>query len=260
VAADTGQPVWSYHRDAGCQTDLPAPDATDGSALAVLCADGTLSAVDLATGRVRDTVGGAVERAPGSVGFGINVYAVKDRILVTYPMAGGSLFASYDPRQLTRQWTIYVDQGNYGVSDCGPLVCLYSASGGTLALDRASGKIRWRLPLTSGVYGLDDRHLLAGLGENQTELVDSQTGRELVRLDGWTAVPFRPGRPLFYRSDRGAHRMWLATLSGDRAALEPLGQVVNPSADVSDCVTSDRYLACRTVKDTIQVWRVRPPD
>jgi len=261
VVADTGQPAWSYHRTAGCQADLPGPDVVDGSALAVLCADGTLSTVDMATGRVLNTVGGAVQRAPNSVGFGINVFAVKDRILVTYPMDGASLFTSYDPRRLTQQWMVRVDLGNYGVTDCGPQrLCLYSASGGILALDRATGKIRWRLPLASGAYGLDDRHLLARLGENQTELVDSETGRELVRLNGWTAVPFRPGRPLFYRADRGAHRMWLATLSGDRSALEPLGQVVNPHADVSDCVTSDRYLACRTVENTIQVWRVRPPD
>jgi outer membrane protein assembly factor BamB len=260
VAADTGQPVWSYRRDPGCAVGLPGYDVPDGSALGVLCPDGTLSAVDVSTGRVRNTVQGAVQRAPNSVGFGIDVYAVKDRILVTYPMLGATVFASFDAQRLTPQWTVNVDQRNYGVSDCGSRLCLYAATGGIQALDPATGETRWRLPLGIAGYGLDDRHVLAALSKNQTELVDGETGRSLVRLDGWTVVPFRTGRPLFYRSDRGAHRMWVATLSRDNSALQPLGQVANPNADVSDCVTSERYLACRTVKDTIQVWRVRPPD
>jgi hypothetical protein len=82
----------------------------------------------------------------------------------------------------------------------------------------------------------------------------------VLLLDGWTVVPFRTGWPLFYRAEPGAHRMWVATVSTEPTGLWVLGSVANPNADTSDCVTSDGYLACRTVKDTIQVWRVRPPD
>jgi hypothetical protein len=188
------------------------------------------------------------------------VFAFKDRILVTYPELGRSIFASFDTDHLTRQWRISLSLGNYGVVDCGPRLCLYSAADGVQALDRVTGQVGWHLGPASSAFGLDDRHMLAVLGANQAELLDAATGRRLVRLDGWTAVSFQTGRPLFYRPERGARRMWLAMLSSDLAGLRVLGSVANPNADVSDCVTSTGYLACRTVKDTIQVWRVRPPD
>lgn len=260
VDAGTGTPVWRYRREAGCQPAVPDPEVPAASVMGVLCTDGTLSAVDLDTGRVRTTVSDVVLLPTTSARFGVDVRVLRDRILVTYPVVGRTVFESYDPQHLTREWRATLDLGNYGVTECGARLCLYSASAGVRALDRATGQTRWELGPAAGAYGLDDRHVLAYFGENQTELVNSETGRPLLRLDGWSTAPFQVGRPLFYRSDRGAHRMWVATLSGDHSALQTLGQVTNPSADVSDCVTSDRYLACRTVKDTIQVWRVRPPD
>ena len=239
---------------------MPSPTVDARSVLAVLCADGMLSAIDLDSGRVRATVSGAVQRPQYGLGFGIDVFALKDRILVTYPVSGRSVFTSFDADRLARQWTVSLDQGNYGVVDCGPRLCLSSASGGVQALDRATGRTRWQLSPASSGYPLDDRYVLAILGANQSDVLDSATGRQVLHLDGWTAVPFRPGRPLFYRPEPRARRMWVAVIATDPTGLRILGSVANPNADVSDCVTSDGYLACRTVKDTIQVWRVRPPE
>jgi len=260
VSPATGERVWTYHRGPGCQPALPATALDARSVLAVLCVDGTLSVVDLDTGRVRATVSGTVRLPPNGLGFGINVSALRDRILVSYPVLGRSVVTSYDSQHLTPQWTVSLDQGNYGVVDCGPRLCLSSASGGVQALDRATGRTRWQLSPASSGYPLDDRYVLAILGANQSDVLDSATGRQVLHLDGWTAVPFRPGRPLFYRPEPRARRMWVAMIATDPAGLRILGSVANPNADVSDCVTSDGYLACRTVKDTIQVWRVRPPD
>jgi hypothetical protein len=260
MAATTGERVWTYHRGPGCQPAGP-PEVIDArSVLAVLCKDGTLSAIDLDSGRVRASVSGAVQRPPNGLGFGINVFALRDRILVTYPVLGRSVFASFGVDHLAPQWTASLGQANYGVSDCGPALCLYSAAGGVQGLDRATGRTRWQLGRASQAFPLDERYVLAELGANQSDLLDSATGRQVLHLDGWTGVPFQSGRPLFYRAEPQAHRVWLAVVSTNPAGLRVLGAVANPNADTSDCVTSDGYLACRTVKDTIQVWRVRPPD
>jgi hypothetical protein len=260
LAAATGERVWTYHRSPGCQPAIPASMSGTRSVLAVLCADGTLSAIDLDTGKVRATVPGTVQRPPNGLGFGIDVFALRDRILVTYPILGRSVFASFDAERLTPQWTISLEQGNYGVADCGPRLCLYSAAGGVQGLDRVTGLPRWHLGPASNAFPLDDRYVLAVLGANQSDLIDSTSGQQVLHLDDWTATPFRSGRPLFYRPEPRAGRMWVAMVSTNPTGLRVLGWVSNPNADVSDCVTSDGYFACRTVKDTIQVWRVRPPD
>jgi hypothetical protein len=220
----------------------------------VLC-DRELSVVDLGTGRVRATVEvPATSLVPGSI-FGRGLAAFDDRLLVSAPAAGRSVLTAFGYPDLRLQWRTELDLGNYSISDCGRLLCLFS-SPFALALDRAGGRVAWQLRAGGSVVPVDDRYVSieqAAQGTNQ--LVDTAGGATVLRLTGWIPARYEAGGPIFYRSEAHARRLYLAVLDSGRA-LRLLGVVPEPDGDVVGCVTADRYLVCRTVKDAIQVWRI----
>ena len=258
VDAGTGTRVWTYHRPFGCLADLPDAVTDRRTPLAVLCADGELTAVDLDTGRPR----GGTRVGPTGIILGSPapsvVAALTDRILVSFPVeAGGWTVASYDPG-LRPQWTLHLRFNRPGVAPCGSRLCLWSAPD-LLALNPGSGAVAWQLTVSGTASSLGGYVLVEQPSGRTSWLVDTGTGRTLLTLAGWTARGSSTGPPVFYRSDALARRLWVAVLDPGRSALRVLGSVPEPDGDTAGCTTAGRYLVCRTVKDAVQVWRIGVP-
>ncbi len=258
VAADTGRPRWTYHWPAGCQIDLaePGPDRT--GTLAVLCADGTLIAVDLATGQVRATTHGAFQLPEGYLSIGVYVLNLAGLILVSNPVTDGTTFAAFDPGDLTRRWTITLPTDRYTPVPCGMRLCI-AASSGTAVLDAATGQVVWRLGPGGFISAPTDRYLISVDKAGQVTALDAGTGRVILRLlTNWALTFSDEGRPLLLRQDPARHRTWVATLDGDPLALRLMSWLPG-AVDAADCTSTAGYLICRTVNQTMQVWRLDQP-
>lgn len=253
VDARTGTQVWTYRREAGCQGDLPYQITDRRTGLAVLCSDGQLLLLDLDTGQVR-------ARAPigATVQSGARVTALSDRVLVSLPAvslpaAGRSVLVSYEPDRLQPTWTRLVELGNFFVSDCGPRICLGN-SGAALALEPSTGLVRWRVGPVGFATPLVDRYILVAPARLGTvELVDVGTGKVMMNLAEWTTESAPVGLPMFFRADGATGRTWVARLSRRPVGVRVLGYV--PNARPETCGSSVGYLVCRTVRDTVAVWR-----
>ena len=248
VDARTGMRVWTYRREAGCQGDLPDQVTDRRTGLAVLCSDGQLLLLDLDTGQVR-------ARAPtGATGqSGARVTALSDRVLVSLPAAGRSVLVSYELDRLQPTWTRMVELGGFFVSACGPRICLGS-SGAALALEPSTGLVRWRVGPVGFATPLVDRYILVAPARLGTvELVDVGTGKVVMNLAEWTTESAPAGPPMFFRADGATGRTWVARLSRRPVGVRVLGYV--PNARPETCESSVGYLVCRTVRDTVVVWR-----
>ncbi len=250
VSAGTGVRVWSYRRPGGCEGDLPYTVTDRRTGLAILCSNGQLELFDLDTGKVRAR---AAVPETLAVGFGARVVALPDRVVVSYPSAGGSVLVSFDLDRLRTDWTSRVEQGNYFISDCGPRICLGNSTA-ALALDRYTGRIVWSVRPVGFAAPLVDRYVLVAPAQfGQIQLVDIGTGRVMMNLGDWSAEIAPVGLPMFFRSDGATGRTWVARVSEQPSGVRVLGFV--PDARPETCGSSRGYLVCRTVKDTVTVWR-----
>jgi outer membrane protein assembly factor BamB len=255
VAADTGQQRWAYRWNTGCQIDMAQPTPEDAGALAVLCGDGTLTAVDLATGRVRASVGGAFQLPAGYLDFGVSIVSLPGSILVSYPVTNGWNFVSFDPRDLTRRWTMTLPLDRNTVVSCHPRLCL-SASSGTSVIDPTTGRVAWQLLPGVGISELTDRHLLAEDPSGRMSVLNADTGREALAVSGWTRV-VTEDPPLLLRQDSAKGRTWVAGIDADPVGLRLVGWI--PATVVgTDCTSTAGYLVCRTFNQ-VRVWRLPLP-
>jgi outer membrane protein assembly factor BamB len=257
VDQDTGALAWGYTREHGCLGDLPWPVLGPQAAMAVLCADGVLQVLDLGSGRVRATATLPEVAAAAGTGYGVRFAAVNDLILLTYVAGGRMVYAALDQTGLRPKWSVDLEPNPYLTAGCGRLLCLFGPTA-VVALDPANGLVRWRLEPGAGAYPFGDRYLVVQSNSERVKLIDSGTGRVVVDLAGWIMDHYQLDRPVFYRSDPARHRIWLAVLSTGAGGFRPLGSVPSSTA-VVNCGSTDRYLVCRTVKDTLQVWRVDLP-
>jgi outer membrane protein assembly factor BamB len=210
--------------------------------------------VDLATGQVRATAPDAVQLPPGFVNLGVYVMAFADTILVSYPALNGWTFSSFDPHSLARRWSVTLPTDRYTPVPCGSRVCI-AASSGTAVLDAGTGRVVWRLPPGGFVSQLDDRYLIAEDKAGLLSVVHAASGRVELKLPGWALEFTDEGRPLLYQEDQGRHRTWVATLDGDPVGLRLLGWLPG-AVQAADCASAGGYLLCRTVNQTMQVWRL----
>ncbi len=261
-AAD-GTEVWRYHHDGTCESQVPPRVTRPERVLAVLCLDGTLESVDLDSGRTKASIALSETVGIAGVGFGATLAGLDDRILLSVPGPFRAVLTAYDPERLSVQWRLQLDPMRYSMIGCGPRICVFS-SGTVQGVDPASGAVAWQKSPIGGGTPYGDRYVLVApprLGEEW--LLDARTGDTLLTLDKWSAIP--SGEPMFLRVDPAGHQTWAAGLSAGRpvgsvpapVALRFLGPV--PAADPDTCQATDRYLVCRTVKDTVQVWRLDAP-
>jgi outer membrane protein assembly factor BamB len=247
VDAATGSSVWGYVRDGDCQADVPYTVDRADTGVAVLCQDGTLTVVDLGDGRVR---------AQAGVDPGGRVVMLAGLVVVdSQSLTNTTTVTAYDGNSLRQVWSATVGQGNYGISDCGPRVCLGNSTS-EIALDRRTGQIAWQVRPVGFATTLSDRYVLvAPTALGDVELVDVATGRVVMQLGSWTVEPGTVSPLMFYQADGATGHTWLARLELDSTAIEVLGFV--PGARAETCVSSGGYVVCRTVNSTVGVWRYR---
>ncbi len=259
VAAATGLTAWSYLVPPGCQQAIPATLTAADRALPVMCPRGDLRLVDLADGSVarRATLPElTVPRADGSAVWP-NLDVVGDRILVGYPTGGTFALAAYDDT-LRRRWTWTLANGLYYAFGCAGQLCV-SDGGGLVVLAPESGTLRWRVTLRGYTRTLGDGMLLLPpTGNTGQRLVTAGTGRAVLDLGGWQATGGDDGVPVFLHWEPDAGRTWFGMLDTGPARL-PSVRPVGFAADVltGSCRASAGYLACRSVRDTVRVWRYR---
>ncbi len=250
VAVDigTGTPVWRYRREAGCQGDLPYPITERRTGLAVLCPGGEVLLLDLDNGQVR-----ARTPVASTVQLGARVTALPDQVVVSYPAFGHSMLVSYELDRLQPTWTQQIELGNYFVLDCPPRICLGNSSAAQ-ALDRRTGAVRWSVRAIGFATPLVDQYVLVAPAQlGRMQLVDVGTGAVVTDLGDWTVETAPVGPPMFFRADGATGRTWVARVSDRPAGVRVLGFV--PDARPETCGSAGGYLVCRTVKDTVAVWR-----
>jgi outer membrane protein assembly factor BamB len=246
VDAATGTSLWGYVRDGACQADVPYTVDRADTGVGVLCQDGTLTVVDLGDGRVR---------ARTEVRSAGRAVVLAGLVVVDSVSGNGTLLSAYDGTTLALLWSATVEQGNYGIADCGPRICLGNATS-ELALDRRTGVLAWQFSAVNFATPLSERYILvAPVRLSNVELVDVTSGRSLMQLDSWTVEPGSLSPLMLYQSDGATGRTWIGRLEPGSAAVEVLGFV--PDARAETCVSSGGYVVCRTVNSTVGVWRYR---
>jgi putative pyrroloquinoline-quinone binding quinoprotein len=245
LTAATGTLAWSYVRQAACEADVPYRVTQPGTGVAVLCRDGSLTVLDLATGQVR---------ARATVAGTGRVIDLSDQLVISSGGFGGhTTLTSYAGADLRSQWTSTVDGANFGVFNCGPRICLDSSTA-EVVLDRDTGAVVWAARPVGFATTLTDRYVLVApvvLGD--VELVDVTDGRVIMQLGSWTVENGPVGPLMFYQSDGATGRTWLARLDLGGTGMEVIGFV--PYARAETCASAGGYVVCRTVNSTVSVWR-----
>jgi outer membrane protein assembly factor BamB len=260
VQVDDARPVWRYHREDGCRASV-LPVVTDpDTGLAVLCPDGSLRVVDLASGRIRAAVPiPAAAFGVRSAGFGgtTGVQALADRVVISYPQLGRSVLAAFESDHLSPLWTIRLDLGSYRIFECTRRLCLFN-SAAVLALDPATGAVIWRTDTARGMTPIGDRYLLGeSRNGDQLTLIDPGSGAAVLDFGSWSVEPFGVTEVLLLRRERLANRLWLARLSSNPIGIQVLGFLTGVVPD--SCWFTGDHLLCRTVEGVRRVWRMNPP-
>ncbi|MGS2614502.1 outer membrane protein assembly factor BamB family protein [Micromonospora sp. LZ34] len=117
---------------------------------------------------------------------------VEDLLLVIDRQSGR--LTGYELDGLRRRWEVELPLVAY-VYLCGELLCAAGRSGGTRALDAATGQVRWTSATWTGLLpgrgGLLLGLATTGSGGDRVVVVDVTTGRELADLGAWQLVSAR---------------------------------------------------------------------
>jgi outer membrane protein assembly factor BamB len=199
---------------------------------------------------------------PADFGVGVGVgdrpfyetlLPARDVVMSTTGWGGRQLLTAYAGDPPRRRWSV-PDLTIWRTRWCGALLC--SASDQVvLALDPATGQIRWRSP-GSLLWPASDRRLYSSTqtgahGSTGIAVLDETTGRELLRRDAWRPVGLIEGArtPILAYSRTG---QVLAVL--DARYLTTVRVAVLPQAG-DDCLASRTHIACRAGADTFRSWR-----
>lgn len=252
--------------------------AAGGSYVFTVREDGTLSRYDLTEPdaeprRVRDEVLHGALRAgsPPRVANGV--------LVVSDGSTDPSRTAAFDPATLARRWTI---TGADRARPCGPVLCLWTESGGTPDRVRGvrarTGAVMWSLDCGQ-VSGRSDCHLsIAARGpasgllvsawhhdstadpQRVAWVVDPRSGRRLGdQITGWRWWHTGPYGLLLTRYepagvDQVPTRVWFAVTEDRLTRVDVLGSV---AGDDVGCRPAGRHLVCQQHERDLEVWRIR---
>jgi outer membrane protein assembly factor BamB len=162
-------------------------------------------------------------------------------------------YASADLRPL---WRTSVTVGSFAFARCGGAVCV-STAGRLMALDSASGVLRWQGLWTYAVGG--PGRVFAVDGRTDSEMprvgvVDAQTGETLLDLGRWLPVSYADGVlvPLLRPLNRSGLDWEAVVLDTDRLAVRRLG-AFHGSAD--QCQANGAQLVCPTGDGQLMIWQ-----
>ncbi|MEV0152411.1 PQQ-binding-like beta-propeller repeat protein [Micromonospora sp. NPDC050686] len=252
VDAASGAQRWSRPVPAGGVGYEFGPDGIGhvvllGPSGRVQVLDGGSGAV-LRVGRMPATATTADGQQPG-------VFLV-DGLLMVDDRAG--TLTAYGLDRLDRRWSIPVESGLGQILErCGDGLCLRTGRPGLGLVDRATGRVRWRVEASGTVWPLGDRLLVAADGEQREVdlvLLDQRTGRQLGALGQWQlswADPTRDPMIGLRRLDGGGRLVArLDVTTGRSEALDVL------SGEWDGCANDRRVLVCRQPDGTLGVWRL----
>jgi outer membrane protein assembly factor BamB len=229
-------------------------------------ADGTMRELDALTGALlvtgrTDALASAISPAAGP---SIAASVVGDAL---YTSSQDGVVNAYDLDTLRPRWRADLTQpgavavpevqGLVYVGDCAPMLCASGTGQEMVALDPATGEVRWRRAdygWASGVHGL----LVAG--EDTTPgshfvVVDASSGRTRLNLGRWTQLPSDKYASTFIAPDiNHSELLWLGVLRSVPARIDPIGKVTALAVD--QCWLANRYLACVRPDTKLGVWQV----
>jgi hypothetical protein len=270
----TGRTIWSraLPADGGVQMIYGAT-LSDPVWVLLTTLDGAAELLAEQTGAVLDVGRLGGRRPPGAqAGGGVpddsnraqgmpaQVNVVGGRVLVLRPHDQRSAtLAAFDLATLAAQWTLTGDFDGYP-NVCGPMVCL-SGTDALTAIDPATGAVAWHTNQWQQVGPMIDHdHLLAEAHQPGMTMgvLDTRTGRLLMRISGWTPIydTATARIRLLVRPDtRQYGRFWFTTLDPSHGTPTLLGYL--PRVVSQDCQTAGDLLACHTLRRTVQIWRYR---
>ncbi|MFI2650359.1 PQQ-binding-like beta-propeller repeat protein [Micromonospora fulviviridis] len=165
---------------------------------------------------------------------------------------------AYDLDTLQRRWTAALPLVGYA-ERCGSLLCANRLTGGTWALDPATGAVRWTDDRWAGTLAAAGGRLLVAAGDaaatgTALAVVEEATGRLVADLGVWEVVPQDEfdGRLFAVRRIRNS-RLLLVEL--DPAGSRPEVREVLVGA-VGDCRMGAELVVCRHTNGGFGLWRL----
>jgi outer membrane protein assembly factor BamB len=258
----SGQPVWSQSPPPAAKLAVVQTSTGEPSEGRILLQtpDGTTQVLDENTGKVLTTGKLPMPPAtPESSGPGrASLTGVGDQLLVTEVQLSNTVITAYGLSNLTQRWQVTVPVRAYGVSPCGPVLCV-QGDDGVAALDPPSGTIRWQNADFAGAWPMGPwlQTIANDTRGEQRAIVRPLDGQTLLNLARWLVLsPSRPSAPALLVTDQpGRLGAWIGVLDTPPLAIRPLGWL--PDAIRDQCRTSlptPTYLACGIVHGQIRIW------
>jgi outer membrane protein assembly factor BamB len=266
----TGATVWSY-RSPPDAIVWPAwdPDSLHTTHLLTGLQSGRAEVRDLATGSV---VAAATLRSPvqseefegpdGPPGTWISTDG--DVVLVEGP-PGRRTVTAYGLGRLDLRWSLTRPGDSPGWflgPHCGDVLCIHDQDGYLRAIERRTGRERWRsrvgwaqgwgpLLLASNSPGFEQPG-------DPLVLIDPATGRQRHQLGRWGLAGFgyRPETDgwVLWRYDAAPARVWVGLLTSTDPDVQLLGTV---DGVAGGCTAGSNSFVCRRLDGSIGIWRYR---
>jgi outer membrane protein assembly factor BamB len=234
---------------------VPGP-ADNGPRMLLMHDDRTAAVHDLDTGRLLHSA------ALPAADYGPDNPSVADGLLMLrHPTPAGRMVSAFDPVTLRLRWSRPAGYA-FGVSPCGPLICL-TGPDGVRALDPDDGvqrwsRIGWRSVEQRGGGAVVAFGTPAG-DADPVGVIDPATGEVLVDLHGWRLVagPGGTDHLLVTRPADSSGRTMVAVAAPGGGAPELLADL---PAGTGDCQAVPDRLVCRESTGELVVWAYRRKD
>jgi outer membrane protein assembly factor BamB len=180
---------------------------------------------------------------------------VDGLVLVRHGAPGnGGTVTAYSTHTLERMWQ-RPEPVDGGPAFCDGVLCEQEPDG-VAVLDPATGRARWHTTNDTGLvaHGSNLVETSDG-GARPMRARDVTTGAVRAELNRWAfAATGDPAAPLVLMQLAGGRTVF-GVLPNGVGTVQPLGYSTTP---VIDCVSDDRYVACRLI-DGVEVWAYMMP-